>query len=151
MRWFLYNMQYSGNPKWPLHAFDYDTYTNFSMDSRNDLINFENIDILMHLLYTRQCIRWCESQSVSWSVGPTPCHPMNCSLPGSSVHGILQARILQWVAISFSRGSSQIKDWTGISCVSCIAGWFFTCWAIGKPTSAKTLFPNNITFTGSED
>ena len=38
---------------------------------------------------------------------PTLCHPMDCSLPGSSVHGILQARILEWVAILFSRGSSQ--------------------------------------------
>ena len=37
---------------------------------------------------------------------PTLCDPMDCSLPGSSVHGILQARILEWVAISFSRGSS---------------------------------------------
>ena len=37
---------------------------------------------------------------------PTLCNPMDCSLPGSSVHGILQARILEWVAISFSRGSS---------------------------------------------
>ena len=37
---------------------------------------------------------------------PTLCHPMDCSPPGSSVHGILQARILEWVAISFSRGSS---------------------------------------------
>ena len=35
------------------------------------------------------------------------CNPMNCSLPGSSVHGILQARILEWVAISFSRGTSD--------------------------------------------
>ena len=37
---------------------------------------------------------------------PTLCNPLDCSLPGSSVHGILQARILEWVAISFSRGSS---------------------------------------------
>ena len=37
---------------------------------------------------------------------PTLCNPVDCSLPGSSVHGILQARILEWVAISFSRGSS---------------------------------------------
>ena len=41
---------------------------------------------------------------------PTPCNPMNCSLPGSSVHGILQTRILEWVAIPFSRGSSQPRD-----------------------------------------
>ena len=38
---------------------------------------------------------------------PTLCDPMDCSLPGSSVHGILQERVLEWVAISFSRGSSQ--------------------------------------------
>ena len=54
---------------------------------------------------------------------PTPCDPMDCSLPGSSVHGILQARILGWVAIPFSRGSSQPKDRTQ---VSCIVGRFFT-------------------------
>ena len=44
--------------------------------------------------------------------------PMDCSLPGFSVHGILQARILEWVAISSSRGSSQQRDRTCISCVS---------------------------------
>ena len=51
---------------------------------------------------------------------------MDCSLPGSSVHGILQARILEWVAISFSRASSQprVQTW-----VSCIAGRFFIIWA----------------------
>ena len=40
----------------------------------------------------------------------TLCNSMDCSLPGSSVHGILQARLLEWVAISFSRGSSQPRD-----------------------------------------
>ena len=48
------------------------------------------------------------------------CDPMDCSLPASSVHGILQARILEWVAISFSRESSWPRDWTHISYVSCI-------------------------------
>ena len=43
---------------------------------------------------------------------------MDCSLPGSSVHGILQARILEWVAISSSRESSQLKDQTHVSYVS---------------------------------
>ena len=43
---------------------------------------------------------------------PTLCNPMNCGLPGSSVHGILQARILEWVAISFPRGSSLPRDLT---------------------------------------
>ena len=43
------------------------------------------------------------------------CDPMDCSPPGSSVHGILQARILEWVAISFFRGSSQSRNWTQVS------------------------------------
>ena len=46
---------------------------------------------------------------------PTLCDSMDCSLPGSSIHGILQARILEWVAISFSRGSSQPRDRTRVS------------------------------------
>ena len=49
---------------------------------------------------------------------PTLCHPMDCSLPGSSVHGILQARILQWVAIPFSRRSSRPWDQTQVSCIA---------------------------------
>ena len=46
---------------------------------------------------------------------PTLCDPMDCSPPGSSAHGILQARMLEWVAMSSSRGSSQLRDWTCIS------------------------------------
>ena len=56
----------------------------------------------------------------------TLCDPRYCSLPGSSVHGILQARILEWVAIFFSRGSSWPRDWTQ---VSCIRGRFLIVWA----------------------
>ena len=59
----------------------------------------------------------------------TLCDPMNYSLLGSFVHGILQARILEWVAIRFSRGSSQPRDWTQFSC---IATRFFTIWATRK-------------------
>ena len=55
------------------------------------------------------------------------CDPMNCvAPPGSSVHGILQARILEWVAISLCRGSSQPRDRI---LASCIVGGFFTIWA----------------------
>ena len=56
---------------------------------------------------------------------PTLCEPMDSSLPGSSVHGILQARILEWVTIPFSRASSpsKVKPW-----VSCITGRCFTVW-----------------------
>ena len=57
---------------------------------------------------------------------PTLCDPMDCRPPGSSVHGVLQARMMEWVAISFSRGSFQPKDQTR---VSCITGKFFTIWA----------------------
>ena len=55
------------------------------------------------------------------------CNPMDCSLPGSSVHGVLQIRILEWLAITHSRGSSPPRDWTRISYISCItsAGGFF--------------------------
>ena len=54
---------------------------------------------------------------------PTLCDPMDCSPPGSSVHEIFQAKILEWVAISFSRGSSQPRDRTWVSCT---AGRFLT-------------------------
>ena len=59
----------------------------------------------------------------------TLCSPMDCSPPGSSVHGILWARILECFATPFSRGSSQRRDWTQ---VSCIAGGSFTVWATRK-------------------
>ena len=57
---------------------------------------------------------------------PTLCDPMDCSLSGSSVHGIFQARVLEWVAISFSMGSSRPRDQIQ---VSHIAGRHFTVWA----------------------
>ena len=55
---------------------------------------------------------------------------MDCSPPNSSVHGILQARILEWVATASSRGSSWLGNWTCISRASCIAVGFLTRWAI---------------------
>ena len=57
---------------------------------------------------------------------PALCNPMNYSPAGSSVHGISQARIQEWVAVSFSRGTSQSRDQTQVSCVSALAGRFFT-------------------------
>ena len=57
---------------------------------------------------------------------PALCDPMDCSPPGSSVHGIFQARILEWDSIAFSRGSSWPRDRIR---VSCIAGRFVTIWA----------------------
>ena len=54
---------------------------------------------------------------------PILCNPMDGSLPGSSVHEILQARTLEWGAILFSRGSSWLRDWACISYISCIGRW----------------------------
>ena len=65
-------------------------------------------------------------QSKVTQLCPTLCDPMDHSLLGSSVHGILQARILEWAAISFSRGSSRPRDRTWFSL---IAGGLFTLWA----------------------
>ena len=68
--------------------------------------------MLMLVLVTQSC--------------PTLCDSMDCSPPGSSVHGILQARILEWVAIPFSRGSLWTRDWNPASCT---VGRFFILWA----------------------
>ena len=67
---------------------------------------------------------------------PTLCNPVDCSPPGSSVHGVLQARILEWVAISFSRGSSRPRDRTQ---VSHIAGRRFNLWASREITFNSPL------------
>ena len=81
--------------------------------------------IMMSFFYFNQVL---VTQSCS-----TFCNPVDCSLPGSSVHGIFWARILEWVAISFSR-SSRPRDRTQ---VSHIAGRFITCEPPGKPILAR--------------
>ena len=68
---------------------------------------------------------------------PTLCDPMDGSPPGSSLHGISQARILEWVAISYSRGSSQPKDQTCVSKVSCISRVITA--KVGSPWGRKEL------------
>ena len=65
--------------------------------------------VVMTVLVTQSC--------------PTLCNLMNCSPPCPSVHGILQARILEWVAIPFSRGSSQTRDRTQVSCRQILTVW----------------------------
>ena len=94
------------------------------------------------LLHCRQTLYWLSHQGIPFTLWrkkrkesevaqscPTLCNPVDCSLPGSSVHGILQARILEWVAISFSRGSSRPRDGTQ---VSRIGGRCFNLWATGE-------------------
>ena len=73
---------------------------------------------------------WCAC-SVFQSC-PTFCDPTDCSLLGSSARGVVQRRILEWVAVSSSRGSFLHKDRTGISCISCIDRQILCCWATGE-------------------
>ena len=88
-----------------------------------------------------QLISICGSECEVAQSCPSLWDPMDCSLPGSSVHGILQARILEWFAISFSRGSSQPR---GRTQVSRIAGRCFTIWATRE---ANVLFVFNLSLT----
>ena len=76
------------------------------------------------VLFKGMCV--C-TKSLQWC--PTLCHAMDYNPPGFSVHGILQARILEWVAMLSSKGSSWLRDRT---CISCIAGRFFTAKPLGK-------------------
>ena len=72
-------------------------------------------DYNMRHVYYRQY--WKHRVSEVAQSCPTLCDPIDCSLPGSSVHGIFQAIVLEWIAISFSRGSSWPRDWTWVSCI----------------------------------
>ena len=85
---------------------------------------------------------------IIYSVHLFTCDPMDCSLPGSSVHGILQARMLEWVVIPFSRESSQPRDWTWISC---IVGRFFTVWATREAPFHRYYVNNRDVLSPSTD
>ena len=71
-------------------------------------VRWVNLDPIIHSEWVSEVAQSC----------PTLCDPVDCIPPGSSAHGILQARILEWVAISFSRGSSQPRDQTQVSCIA---------------------------------
>ena len=87
---------------------------------------FETWNVIKSLAQFLAHSHHCESESEVVQSCPTLCDPMECSLPGFSVHGIFQARVLEWVAISFSRWSSRPRDRTQIYC---IIGRRFTLWA----------------------
>ena len=78
---------------------------------------------------------------------PLFCDPLDGSLPGSSLHGILQARILEWVVISFSRGSSWPKDQTHDSC---IGKWILYHWATGEAPPNKYQERMKVTIRESQ-
>ena len=85
-----------------------------------------------------QCVIFVKSQSHVWLF----CNTTDCSPPGSSILWILQTRIVEWVAISLSRRSSQPKNWI---CISTLAGKFFTTEPPGKPWILKH-FPLKLFF-----
>ena len=85
-------------------------------------------------LETEVCVHSCFSHVWLWD-------PMECSPPGSPGYRILHARILDWVAMSSSRVSSQTKEWTSVSCIACVAGRFFTSWAIGEAPRSRYWIP----------
>jgi len=85
-----------------------------------------SLDILLCNYWSFKTCCCCSSGTKSCI---TVCNPVDCSPPGSSVHGISQTRILQWVAIPFSRGSPWPRDRTH---VSCIGRWILYHWAIKK-------------------
>ena len=105
------------------------------------------INIFKNYYSTERHVHWyvllrnsaCES-AVAESCLPV-CDPMDCSPPGFPVHGILQARILEWVAISYSRGSSQLRDQTW---VFHITGTFFIFWATREARETCLLAHNCI-------
>ena len=113
---------------------------------------------------------WIKANSIQFSSVaqscPTLWDPMDCSPPGSSIHEIFQARILEWVAISFSRGSFQSRDWTGVSCIAgkcfyhlshqgspiyCYRQWFIYMWFYCAVKNLPAVQETQIQFLGWED
>ena len=93
--------------------------------------SWPSVECFLHLFFSwiphDDCVLSCSVVSMLLTV--TLCDLMDCTLPGSSIHEIFQARILEWVAISSSRGSSQSRDWT---CTSCIGWQILYHWATWK-------------------
>ena len=126
----LYQLSHQGSPRileWVVYPF-----SSRSSQPRNQT----GVSCIAGRFFTNWAIRkaqyilwtslWKKNESEIAQSCPTLCDPIDCSLPGSSIQGIFQARVLEWVAISFSRGSSWPRDRTR---VSHIVGRRFTVWA----------------------
>ena len=119
------------------HSYVSQIYTSLSPRLKSTYSPFTNIYwifIMCKALLGSTTMLGMGSQEIAWPQHRGTCAVLThvppfatprtvCSPPGSSVHGIFQARILEWVAISFSRGSSWLRDQTGVSCVSCVGRW----------------------------
>ena len=112
----LYN---TGSPAWRLKGQE---WVGREVQEGEDIHIYMCVCVYIYNIYVYICIYVCMCMLVT-QLCLTLCDPMDCSPPGSSVRGILQARILEWVAMSFSRESSQPRDQTR---VSRIAGRVFT-------------------------
>ena len=97
---------------------------------------------LLKVIYISPCCYHLKKKNEVTQSCPTLCNLMDCSLPGSSVHGIFQTRVLEWVAISFSRGSSQPRDRTQASTVKSLSRiWLFaTPWTVAYQASQSMGF-----------
>ena len=98
-----------------MHSFEIEVTENLTMEQISCFKTY-----IMEILYINTCVCVCVRACVRAQSCLTLHHSVDCSPPGSSVSGILQARILEWVGISFSRGSSLPRGQTHVSCVSFI-------------------------------
>ena len=114
--WYIYTMQYYSAMKRNMFESVLRRWTNLEPIIQSEVSQKERYKYCMKVKSESEVAQSC----------PTLFDPMDCSLPGSSIHGIFQARVLEWAAISFSRRSSQPRDWTQ---VSHIVGRRFTVWA----------------------
>ena len=102
-----------------MHSFEVEVTENLTMEQISCFKTY-----IMEILYINMCVCVCVCVCVRARARAQSCltlhHSVDCSPPGSSVCGILQARILEWIGISFSRGSSLPRGQTQVSCVSFI-------------------------------
>ena len=98
----------------------------------------------VHGILQARILEWVATESESEVAQSclTLCNPMDNSLPGSTIHGIFQARVLEWGAISYSRRSSQSRDWTQVSHMVGIVGRRFTIWATREDDTHRSLEQN---------
>ena len=97
-------------------------------------------DITVGCHFLLQCMKVKSESEVAQSC-PTLSDPMDCSLPGFSVHGIFQARRLEWIAISYSRGFSWPRDWTWVLTSPVLAGGFFKTQCFSQKKKCLSTIP----------